>query len=97
MAPLPANKAYELWVIPANGAPSIPAGTFWPDAAGNASLILPKIPEGVDAKAFGVTIESSEGSPTPTLPIIMAGAVPGKPCGGPAAYIGIGIGPGPPP
>jgi anti-sigma-K factor RskA len=76
MGPLPADKTYELWVIPANGAPSIPAGTFRPDAAGNASLILPDLPVGIHAKAFGVTIERAEGSPTPTLPIIMAGTVP---------------------
>jgi hypothetical protein len=76
MAPLPANKAYELWVIPANGAAPVPAGTFWPDASGNASLILPEIPEGIHAKAFGVTIERDEGSATPTLPIIIAGSVP---------------------
>lgn len=76
MGPLPMGKTYELWVIPSNGAPSIPAGTFRPDAAGNASLVLPDLPVGVQAKAFGVTIERAEGSPTPTLPIIMAGAAP---------------------
>ncbi len=34
--------------------------------------------------------------PIGTGPPIMRGALPGKPFGGPAAYIGIGIGPGPP-
>jgi hypothetical protein len=34
--------------------------------------------------------------PIGTGPPIMRGALPGKPVGGPAAYIGIGIGPGPP-
>jgi len=76
MGPLPADKTYELWVIPSNGSPSIPAGIFRPDAAGNASLVLPDLPVGVQAKAFGVTIERAEGSPTPTLPIIMAGVAP---------------------
>jgi len=76
MGPLPENKAYELWVIPANGKAPIPAGLFWPDAAGNASLVMPELPVGVEAKAFGVTIESAEGSATPTLPIILAGATP---------------------
>ncbi len=76
MGPLPAGKAYELWVIPSNGGAPIPAGTFWPDAAGSASLVLPDLPVGVQAKAFGVTIERDEGAPTPTLPIIMAGAAP---------------------
>lgn len=76
MGPLPENKAYELWVIPANGKAPIPAGLFWPDAKGSASVVLPPLPVGVDAKAFGVTIETTEGSPWPTTPIILAGAAP---------------------
>ena len=70
------DKAYELWVIPANGKAPIPAGVFRPDAAGSASLVLPPLPRGVPAKAFGVTIEKAEGSATPTAPIILVGAVP---------------------
>jgi hypothetical protein len=77
LKPLPEGKTYELWVIPANGSAPIPAGLFQPDAAGSASLVLPKIPEGVLAKAFGVTIEKDEGSATPTAPIILSGAVAG--------------------
>ncbi|HEV2486339.1 MAG TPA: anti-sigma factor [Terracidiphilus sp.] len=76
MGPLPENKAYELWVIPANGKAPIPAGLFWPDATGSASLVLPPLPVGVEAKAFGVTIERAEGSATPTSPIVLAGAAP---------------------
>jgi hypothetical protein len=76
LGPLPEHKAYELWVIPANGKAPIPAGLFWPDAAGSANLVLPKLPVGVPAKAFGVTIENAEGSPWPTTPIILAGAAP---------------------
>jgi hypothetical protein len=73
MGPLPEHKAYELWVIPANGKAPIPAGLFWPDAAGSASLVLPQLPVGVEAKAFGVTVENAEGSPWPTSKIILAG------------------------
>ncbi len=73
---LAADKTYELWVIPANGQAPIPAGLFRPDAAGSASVVLPLLPKGVPAKAFGVTIEKAEGSATPTAPIILAGAVP---------------------
>ena len=72
---VPANQTYELWVIPANGAP-IPAGLFRPDVAGNASVVLPSIPRGVEAKAFGVTVEHAGGSSTPTAPIVLEGAVP---------------------
>lgn len=74
--PLPQNKTYELWVIPANGKAPIPAGIFRPDAQGNASVVLPPLPRGVPAKAFGVTIEQASGATTPTLPIILAGAAP---------------------
>jgi hypothetical protein len=76
LAPLAENKTYELWVIPANGQAPIPAGLFHPDAAGNASVVLPNLPKGVPAKAFGVTIEKAEGASTPTAPIILVGAVP---------------------
>ena len=74
LASLPPGKAYELWLIPADGSASIPAGTFRPDAQGNASLVFPKLSAGVAAKAFGITIERAEGSPTPTLPIVLAGS-----------------------
>jgi hypothetical protein len=76
--PLPTGKAYELWVIPANGKAPIPAGLFRPDAAGSASVILPPLPTGVPAKAFGVTVERAEGSDTPTAPILLAGATAGE-------------------
>jgi Anti-sigma-K factor rskA len=73
LKPVPANKTYELWLIPASGKAPMPAGLFKPDASGSASVVMPTLPEGVDAKAFGVTIEDAQGSPTPTLPIVMAG------------------------
>ena len=76
---LPPNKTYELWVIPANGSAPIPAGLFRPDAAGSASVVLPPLPKGVPAKAFGVTIEKSEGSDSPTAPIILSGAADATP------------------
>ena len=76
LASIPADKTYELWVIPANGAAPIPAGLFRPDASGNASVVLPELPKGVPAKAFGVTVEKASGSDTPTAPILLAGAAP---------------------
>ncbi len=72
--PLQTYKTYELWVIPADGTAPIPAGTFHPDDQGNASIVMPDLPKGVSAKAFGVTIEEEGGAQTPTLPIIMAGS-----------------------
>ena len=76
LARIPDAKTYELWVIPADGSSPIPAGLFRPDAAGNGSVVLPSIPTGVSAKAFGVTLENAGGSKTPTAPILLAGAVP---------------------
>ena len=74
MEPLQVYKTYELWLIPADGRDPIPAGTFHPDERGNASVVMPPLPKGVEAKAFGVTIEDDGGSQTPTMPIIMAGS-----------------------
>jgi anti-sigma-K factor RskA len=74
LAPLQPGKTYELWLIPAapEGSP-IPAGLFRPDEHGNASVIMPPLPKGVEAKAFGVTVEDEGGATTPTQPIILAG------------------------
>ncbi len=72
--PLQKYKTYELWIIPSDGTSPVPAGTFHPDDQGNASVIMPDLPKGVSAKAFGVTIENDGGSQTPTFPIIMAGS-----------------------
>lgn len=71
--PLPSGKIYELWLIPQGGKAPIPAGTFRPDPSGSASVILPPLPPGTPAQAFGITIEPDGGSSAPTLPIIMSG------------------------
>ncbi len=70
---LQAYKTYELWIIPKDGKSPIAAGIFRPDERGNASVILPALPKGVEAAAFGVTVEDGEGSPTPTMPILLKG------------------------
>ncbi|ADW69405.1 anti-sigma factor domain-containing protein [Granulicella tundricola] len=74
MGPVDEGKAYELWLIPANGQAPVPAGTFRPDQRGNGSVIMPTMPKGLVAKAFGVTIENEAGSLVPTSPILMKGA-----------------------
>lgn len=73
MEPLQPAKTYELWLIPADGTASLPAGIFRPDDRGNASVIMPPLPKGIEAKGFGVTIEDEGGSQTPTKPIILVG------------------------
>jgi len=72
MPPLPPQKAYELWLIPAQGAP-IPAGVFKPDAHGSATVVNPPLPAGMEAKAFAITVENEAGATTPTMPIVMMG------------------------
>ena len=74
LKPLPGDQTYELWVIPANGKPPVPAGLLRPNAFGTASVILPQLPVDVPAKAFGVTIEKAGGSDAPTSPNLLSGA-----------------------
>ena len=74
MAPLPAGKTYQLWLIPKDGKAPMPAGLFKPDERGNAMVMDPPLPAGVEAKAFAVTIEPEGGGATPTMPIQMMGA-----------------------
>jgi hypothetical protein len=78
MKPLQEGKTYELWIIPANGKAPVPAGLFHPDVSGTATLILPPLPPGIPAKAFGITVENVGGSNSPTLPIILSGAATGS-------------------
>lgn len=73
LGPLPAQRAYELWLIPVRGTP-LPAGVFKPDARGSATIVNPALPAGVEAKAFAITVEPLEGSPAPTSQPIMVGA-----------------------
>jgi len=72
MPALPPQKAYELWLIPTQGAP-IPAGVFKPDAHGSATVVNPPLPAGIEAKAFAITIENEAGATSPTMPIVMMG------------------------
>lgn len=62
LPPLPAEKIYELWLFPANGAAPIAAGLFKPDARGSATVVNPPLPVGVEAKNFAVTLEPESGS-----------------------------------
>ena len=71
---VPEGKAYELWIIPMQGAP-MPAGVFRPDEHGNAMMMDHPMPEGVIAKAFAITVENAEGSDKPTSPIMLMGEV----------------------
>jgi anti-sigma-K factor RskA len=72
---LAADKSYELWVIPETGNP-IPAGVFSAEPNGDASVVLPKIPAGISAKAFAVTVEPAGGTAAPTGPMAQVGSGP---------------------
>ena len=71
---VPQGKAYELWIIAANGVP-IAAGVFKPDEHGNAVMMDHPMPEGVAAKAFAITVESEAGSDKPTSAVVLEGGV----------------------
>jgi anti-sigma-K factor RskA len=73
MPKLPPQKAYELWLIPTTGAP-IPAGVFKPGASGNATVINPPLPAGIEAKTFAITVEPEAGSAAPTSQPVMVAA-----------------------
>jgi len=51
--PLAPHKVYELWLLPADKSAPIDAGTFKPDARGNASVVMPTLPKGIAAGGFG--------------------------------------------
>ena len=68
---LPAGRVYQLWTI--TGTTPTSAGTFEPDKSGAASHVV-SVPAGAPPPdAFGVTIEPTGGSATPTLPIVLIG------------------------
>jgi anti-sigma-K factor RskA len=73
LAPAPAGKAYEVWVIA--GAQPVPAGTFQVDASGRAVFRLPPVADVARVKTFAVTLEPASGTPAPTGPMVLAGAV----------------------
>jgi anti-sigma-K factor RskA len=64
LPPLPRDKTFELWLIPASGAPQ-PAGLFRPNAAGD-SVNVSSLAVSPESKAVAVTIEPSAGSNAPT-------------------------------
>lgn len=71
--PAPANKSYQLWLIPDHGDP-INAGVFNP-VAGRDSTWMSKFPQGTLPKAFAVTLEPAGGMPHPTGPKVLVGPI----------------------
>ncbi len=73
LPPVPAGKAYELWIIPPQGAP-VNAGVFKPDEHGNAIMLDHQLPT-VQMKTFALTVEDEAGSDKPTSPIVILGTM----------------------
>lgn len=71
LAEPPAKKAYELWLMPANGGPPMPAGVFKTDWRGHGMMLHYMETAGVDAKGFAITIEPEAGGVSPTSPVVM--------------------------
>lgn len=70
LTPLPEDKIYQIWLLPADGGAPMSAGWFKPDSKGN-GMMFHKMSAGLSAKGFAVTIEPATGSQTPTMPIVM--------------------------
>jgi hypothetical protein len=71
--PAPANKSYQLWLVPKDGKP-ISAGVIEP-SNGPINPWTMKLPPGVAAKAFAITLEPEGGMPQPTGPMVLVGPV----------------------
>lgn len=70
----PPDKTYQLWLVPASGAP-ISAGVFSPLPGGKSYSMISNVPTGMTAKAFAVTLEPAGGRSQPTGPKVLVGAV----------------------
>jgi anti-sigma-K factor RskA len=69
--PAPANKSYQLWLVPKDGKP-ISAGVL---DGGPINPWTVKLPQGTAAKAFAVTLEPAGGMPQPTGPMVLVGPI----------------------
>lgn len=70
LAPAPAGKSYQLWLVPASGTP-VSAGVVEANQQ-NGALLL-RLTPGLEAKAFAVTLEPQGGMPQPTGPKVLVG------------------------
>lgn len=67
LEPIPDDRTYQLWLIDDDGPAS--AGTFRPDAEGDALVVVEDIRPGV---TLGLTVEPAGGSPQPTGDVLVA-------------------------
>ncbi len=69
---LPADKSYQLWLVPTKGAP-ISAGVLGANGRAMGKPWTAEVPANTEAKAFAVTIEVAGGAPQPTGPKVLLG------------------------
>jgi anti-sigma-K factor RskA len=69
---LPSGKTYQMWLVPASGAP-ISAGIFKPEEIAT-RLLTAQVPPNTIPKAFAVTVEPDGGGPQPTGRQVLLGA-----------------------
>lgn len=74
LAPATPDKTYELWAIRGKRPPE-PAGLVTVDAQRGVAIIVPKLDAPTEVTAFAVSLEPRGGSPSPTGPIVLVGAV----------------------
>jgi hypothetical protein len=75
----PADKIYEMWIIP-KGAKPVPAGLFQSQDDGNAMHIRPGTVDVASTAAVAVTVENHAGADQPTTtPLIVAPLAPQTP------------------
>lgn len=70
LAEAPADKSYQLWMVPATGAP-MSLGVM--SSMDSAKLMMAHVPPGMEAKAFAITVEPRGGMPQPTGPKVLVG------------------------
>jgi anti-sigma-K factor RskA len=70
LPPLSGDKSFELWLIPAKGAPQA-AGVFRPNPSGESVHISPVPVDALNTAAVAVSIEPRQGSSAPTTKPIL--------------------------
>jgi anti-sigma-K factor RskA len=70
---VPEGRAYQLWFIQ-DGKP-VPSVTFKPEPDGHVRVEKIPVPSGEGISAAAITVEPEGGSPQPTSPILLVGAL----------------------
>lgn len=71
---LPEGKSYQMWLMPASGAP-ISAGLLGPGGRAWGKMWWTEVPANTRVKEFAVTIERAGGAAQPSGPKVLVGAV----------------------